>query len=232
MSIEQVVNAVEIANHKLPHMENLYRQAKDQAEKMQRIRQGLENEIEERKNKISFLDRIAFASEQECRRTEQRVQELGDKKNRLEKLIANILNGEGYSKLKQIAKENVKAALSDNKTLLSLSFAVLIQTLKADPQLIKLIYNMPTVNTGYKDNSNNITKYLEDNKDNLLYLAEKNYENLLEVLTNNAVDTESSNPILSLPQSSSTFPKLSNQSDTYRIEESESFLHSKGDIAD
>jgi hypothetical protein len=109
---------------------------------------------------------------------------------------------------------------------------VLIQTLKADPQLIKLIYNMPTVNTGYKDNSNNITKYLEDNKDNLLYLAEKNYENLVEVLTNNAVDTESSNPILSLPQSSSTFPKLSNQSDTYRIEESESFHHSKGDIAD
>jgi predicted DNA-binding protein YlxM (UPF0122 family) len=54
MSIEQVVNVVEIAIHKLPYMENLYRQAKDQAEKMQRIRQGLVNDIEERKTKYHF----------------------------------------------------------------------------------------------------------------------------------------------------------------------------------
>jgi hypothetical protein len=35
-------------------MENLYRQAKDQAEKMQRTIQRLENDIEVRKNKISI----------------------------------------------------------------------------------------------------------------------------------------------------------------------------------
>jgi hypothetical protein len=29
MNIEQVVNAVEIAIHKLPHMETLYKQVKD-----------------------------------------------------------------------------------------------------------------------------------------------------------------------------------------------------------
>jgi hypothetical protein len=85
MSIEQVVNVVEIAIHKLPYMENLYRQAKDQAEKMQRIRQGLVNDIEERKNKISLLDKIALSSEQECKRIEQRVQDLTAQKNRLEK---------------------------------------------------------------------------------------------------------------------------------------------------
>ncbi len=43
MNIEQVVNAVDTAIHKLPYMENLYREAKDQAEKMQRITQGLVN---------------------------------------------------------------------------------------------------------------------------------------------------------------------------------------------
>jgi hypothetical protein len=39
------------------------------------------------------------------------------KRNRLEKLIANILNNdnESYSKLKQTVKENVKAVLSENK---------------------------------------------------------------------------------------------------------------------
>jgi hypothetical protein len=37
---------------------------------------------------------------------------------------------------------------------------------------------------------------------------------------------------LSLRQSSSTFPKLSNQSDTYRTKDPEIYHNNKGDIAD
>jgi hypothetical protein len=212
-------------------MENLYRQAKDQAEKMQRIRQGLVNDIEERKNKISLLDKIAFSSEQECKRTEQRIQQLTDKKDKLEELIANMSDdNEGYSKVKQI----VKAILSDNKILISVSFAAVIQTLKADPQMIKLIQNIPSPNDGeqHKDNNNNITKYLEANKHNLLDLAEKHYKNLVEALRNNAIVNVFSNPILSLPKSSSTFLNPSTQTDNFRIEESEGFHNNKDDIAD
>jgi peptidoglycan hydrolase CwlO-like protein len=84
MSIEQVVNAVDIAIHKLSYIESLYEQVKDQAEKMQRTIQRLENDIEARKNKISLLDKIAFSSDQECKRTQQQVQELTDQKNRIE----------------------------------------------------------------------------------------------------------------------------------------------------
>jgi hypothetical protein len=89
------------------------------------------------------------------------------------------LNAEIYSKLKQIAKENVKVVLSENKKLIS--FVALIKTIKADPQMIKLIQNISSTNDGeqYKDNNNdNAIKYLESNKDSLLDLAEKNYENL------------------------------------------------------
>src|SRR5215212_2665940 len=81
MSIEQVVNVVEIAIHKLPYMETLYRQAKDQAEKMQRTRQRLANDISTSEHKISILDKTVFFCEQECKRKEQQVQELGNKKN-------------------------------------------------------------------------------------------------------------------------------------------------------
>jgi hypothetical protein len=180
MSIDQVVNAVEIAIHKLPYMETLYEQVKDQVDKMQRTIQRLENDIEARKNKISILDKIAFSSEQECKRAEQRVQGLTDKKDKLEKLIANILNGEGYSMIKQIVKENVKTVLSNNKILISIAFVALIQTIKGDPEMVKLIQNMPSANDSeqYKDNNNNITKYLEHNKDRILNLGEKHYENL------------------------------------------------------
>jgi vacuolar-type H+-ATPase subunit E/Vma4 len=115
MSKEQVGKVVEIAIHELPYMENLYQQAKDEAEKMQRTIQRLANDIEVRKHKISILDNIAFSSEQECRRKHQEIQELIAQKDRIERLIANLLNGECYSKVKQFVKENVKAVLSDNK---------------------------------------------------------------------------------------------------------------------
>jgi chromosome segregation ATPase len=148
MSIEQVVNVVEIAIHKLPYMESLCGQAKDQAEKMQHTIQRLANEIEERKMKISLLDNIIFSCEQDRKRAEQQVQELTDKKNRLEKLIGNISNGEGYSKLIQIIKENVKVVLSENRKLISISFVALIQTLKDNPEMVKLIQNIAGANDG------------------------------------------------------------------------------------
>jgi transposase len=235
MNIEQVVNVVEIAIHKLPYMESLYQQAKDQAEIMQGTIQRLANDIRALECKLSLLDKIAFSYEQECRRKHQEIQDLTTQKNRLEKWITNILNGEGYSKLKAVIKENVKVVLSENKKLISISFVALIQTIKADPEMVKLIHNIPSANDGeqHKDDNNNITKYLEFNKDSILYLTEKNYENLVEALTNNAINTAApSNPTLSLPQSSSTFANLSNQSDAYRIEESEIYDDSKGDIAD
>jgi septal ring factor EnvC (AmiA/AmiB activator) len=219
-------------------METLYRQIKDEAEKMQRTVQRLANDVAALERKLSLLDKIAFASEQDCRRKEQQIQDLTAEKDRIEKLIAYILNGESYSKLNQIVKENVKVVLSEKRVLISISFAAVIQTLKVDPQMIKLIQNISRANDGeqYKDNDINITQYFESNKDRILDLAEKHYENLVEALTNNAIKTAadaSSNSTLSLPQSSSTL-NLSpyNQSDSYRIEESEGFQNSKGDIAD
>ena len=203
MTIDQIVNVVEIAIHKLPYMESLYGQAKDQAEKMQHTVQRLVNDIRTLERKISLLDKIALSSEQECKRTEQRVQELTAKKDRIEKLIATMLSddNEDYAKLKAIVKESVQAILSDNKIVISTAFAAVVQTLQNDPQMLKLIQNMPSANDGeqYKDN-NNITKYLEHNKNSLIDLAEKNYENLVEILTNNVIDTaSSSNPTLSSP---------------------------------
>jgi hypothetical protein len=102
----------------------------------------LANDIRALEHKISILDKIAFSCKQECKRTEQRVQELTTQKDRIEKLIANIFNGEGYSKLKQIVKESVKAVLGDKKMLISVSFTALIQILKFVPEIVNLIYNI------------------------------------------------------------------------------------------
>ena len=101
----------------------------------------------------------------------------------------------------------------------------LLQTLKDDPEMVKLIQNIIGANDDeqYKDNHINITQYFESIKDRILNLGEKNYENLVEALTNNVINTaavatsSSSNLSLSQLQSSSTFPNISNQSDKYRM---------------
>ena len=85
MSIAQVVNVVDIAINKLPHMESLYKQLKDEVDKLLYTRQGLLNDIAALKYKISLLDRTVFSLEQDFKRKEQQLQELTDKKNRLEK---------------------------------------------------------------------------------------------------------------------------------------------------
>jgi F0F1-type ATP synthase gamma subunit len=188
-------------------METLYKQLKDEVDKLQYIRQGLLNDIAALRYKILILDKTVFSIELDCKRTGQQIQELTVQKDRLDRLIANVLNEEGYSKLKEIVKENVKAYLANNKQLISISFVALIQTLKDDPQIAKLIQNMLSANDAeqHKDNDNNITQYFESNKDRILNLAEKNYENLVEALTNNAIDnataaaSSSPNPTLSLP---------------------------------
>ena len=207
---------------------------------MQHIRQGLANDMHALERRISLLHKTAFSCEQDCKRTEQKVQELAAKKDRIEKLIATMLSNdnEDYAKLKAIVKESVKDVLSDNKTLISIAFAALLKTLKTDPQMVKLIQNIPHANDSEqrKDNDININKYLEFNKDNLLDLAEKYYQNLVGILTNNVINKAAASPsncILSLPQSSSsTFPNLSNQCDTSKIDESKDYHNSKDDIAD
>jgi hypothetical protein len=104
----------------------------------------LVNDIEAGKNKILVLDKIAFSCEQEYRRKEQQLQELIEKKNIIEKWIVKILKNDDY--LKQIVKENVQAVFAENKKLISVSFAALIQTLKADPKMTNLIYKILTAN--------------------------------------------------------------------------------------
>lgn len=131
---------------------------------------------------------------------------------------------------------NVKAVISGNKKLILISFATLIQTLKADPEIVNLIQNIPRANDSkqHKDNDNNsITKYLESNKHNILDLAEKHYENIVEAMTNNAVNSAvaSSSPTLTLQQSSSIFLGALNQSDPYN-EEPQIYRNSEVDIAD
>ena len=220
MGIEQVVKILQLVDEDddigLSSIEKLRKWRIDEI-------RDLDMQIERSKNHLqSVNDETASARALlnsyhiSCERKRQEAVTLNNEISMLDTLV-NLCqsNNEGYSKLKQIVKENVKAVLSENKQIISVSFAALIQTLKTDPQMINIIYKILTANDDeqHEDNNNNndnAIKYLESNKDNILDLAEKNYENLVEGLTNNAISNASSHPTLSLP-SSSIFSNLFNQ---------------------
>jgi hypothetical protein len=239
MSIEQITNVVEIAIDKLPYMESLYEQVKEQVDKMQRTTQRLANYSHTLNDEIASAKALLNSYHLLCERKRKEAENLNNELSRLEALVSHFkIKDEGYSNLKQIVKENVKVVLSEKRVLISISFAAVIQTLKDNPQMAKLIQNISCANNGeqHKDNHINITQYFESNKDHILNLGEKNYENLVEAFTKNAIDIAASasssiNPTLSLPQSSSSaFPSLSNQSDTHRIEDPNVY-NNKDDIA-
>jgi hypothetical protein len=72
-------------------------------------------------------------------------------------------DNEVYSKLKQMVKENLSPFIRKEK-LISVSFAAIIQTIKADPEMVNLQHIPSTVSDGeqHKDNNNNnITRHLE-----------------------------------------------------------------------
>jgi hypothetical protein len=93
--------------------------------------------------------------------------------------------------------------------------------------MIDTIYKILAVNDYEQDEdiNNNAIEYFEVHKDRILDLTEKHYESILEELTNNVMISaanSSYNHTLSLPQSSPSISKsASNQSDIYRIEESD-----------
>jgi hypothetical protein len=62
-------------------------------------------------------------------------------------------DNEVYSKLKQIIKENLSPFIRKEK-LISVSFAAIIQTIKADPEMVNLQHIPSTVSDGeqHKDN--------------------------------------------------------------------------------
>ena len=67
------MNAVEIDIHRLPYMENLYKQIKEEADNMQLTRQRFTHEIETLENQISMLDKTIFPIEQNWKREHQKI---------------------------------------------------------------------------------------------------------------------------------------------------------------
>jgi hypothetical protein len=100
MNKEQLFNVVDIAIHKLPHMESLYRQAKDEVDRMQRTRQETENNLHTLNDEIASSKELLQSYHISCQHKRQESEKLNNEISRLETLVIRFKSSdEEYLKI-------------------------------------------------------------------------------------------------------------------------------------
>jgi hypothetical protein len=94
MNMEQVGDVVDTAIDRLPYMETLYEQAKDEVGKMQDKRQWLLNEIDFLNDKISKLQKTFYSFEEQSSimKEDEGMQNLTDQKEIMKILAVSVAN--------------------------------------------------------------------------------------------------------------------------------------------
>ena len=134
MNIEQVVNAVDIAIHKLPYMESLYKQLKDEVDKMQRTRQQLENYLHTLKEEIASAKALLNSYHMLCERKRQEFENINSEVSRIVTLVSRFKsNNEEYLKIKKTVEEKVSKFLTDGKVILQFALASVIEAIRRNP---------------------------------------------------------------------------------------------------
>jgi predicted HTH domain antitoxin len=107
MSIEQVDNAVDIAANKLPYMESLYEQVKEQVDKMQYKIQLSEKHLHSVNDEIASANAILNSYHMLCERKRQEAENLNNDISKLETLVISQFkdNNEEYLKIKNTVEE-------------------------------------------------------------------------------------------------------------------------------
>jgi len=231
MGLEKVANIVEIAIHKLPFMESLYEQVKEQVDKMQYKIQQSEKDLNTLNDEIASAKALLDSYHILCERKRQELENINNEASRIVTLVNRFKNNnEEYLKIEKTVEEKVKSVLTDNKQILQFALASIIEAIRRNlDKYNSLIFNDTSASSTLTSipAQGSILSHIEDYRDMILEEARRLYDSLLHHFTNsimdNAVGAYSSNPTLSLPQASSLTCNLGpyHQNDTYRPEDSE-----------
>jgi transposase len=186
----------------------------------------LDMQIERSKNYLYRLnDEIASAKallnsyRVLCEQKRQETEDLNNEISRLETLINHFKSDDGeYLKIKKTVEEEVRNVLTDGKVMLQFALAAIIEALRRNPDKYHDLLVKNTLSSITKTIQQSPSWHIENYRNAILDEASRLYDKLLKHFTerimDNAIGTYSSfDPILS-----STFPRPSNQNDTYRKE--------------
>jgi chromosome segregation ATPase len=193
MSVDQVVNVVDIAIHRLPYMESLYGQVKEQVDRMQYKIQQLENYLHKLKEEIASAKSLLNSYHTLCERKRQELENINSEASRIVTLVNRFKNNnEEYLKIKKTVEEEVSKFLADGKVLLQYALASVIEAIRRDPHkynnLLVSNSSSSTAIISAQQSSLQPEHYDEEYNAMILEVADKLYGTLLKQLASSIVN--------------------------------------------
>ncbi|HEU4446525.1 MAG TPA: hypothetical protein VFR94_17775 [Nitrososphaeraceae archaeon] len=173
MSPEHVVNLLQISNEYLPLLEQRCKRLKHETHSLQSERQKLQY----LGNQVSVLTKVLEKYKQE-------IENLHKRKTKLENLLREFGNNNGYRKIRQAAEEEVTNSLSKRKDLLKLATISVIESITKDPTKYNFLINSSLYNGGQP--------YIDMYRALILDEAQKVFELMVRELTSTIVGNSTS----------------------------------------
>jgi hypothetical protein len=236
IGVEQIVNLLQLAGEDNPfglsYLEKRRKWIINNIHDLDLQIERSKNHLQSANDEIASSKQLLNSYHISCERKRQDAVTLNNEIFRLESLVSRFKNNnEEYRKIKQRVEEEVSRVLKDGKVLLQFALAAVIEAFRRNPDNNNnLLINNTLESSISIPTQGSQVSHIEDYKNMISEEANRLYDTVQNHLTNSIMDNIAGTS--SKSSLSSTFPRLQNQSDACRIEESENYHNSKEDIAD
>jgi hypothetical protein len=143
MSIQHVIDVLEIANNDLPSIEERLKTLRNDISMLQFQKRIDERNLYQLNNKIASTIRLLNSFRMSCKRERREIENLYNEKAGIANLVAHFKNNnDEYLKIKQAAEEKIKDVLTNSKLILKFATFSVIESLRTNPELCNfIIYN-------------------------------------------------------------------------------------------
>ena len=233
LGVRHVVDALNIANNDLPALERRFKRLGNDISMLQFQRRIDERSLYQLNNQIATTTKRLISYRISCIRERREIENLYNKKARLEALVTGFKNSnEEYLKIKQAAYEEVKSVLTDSKLVLKFATLSVIESLRTNPEEYNFVlYNIPNSNaTSYSFNSRSLMfpgqqqqqqqSFIDSYTALILEEVEKLYNKLTTELTNRIMTaaTDATAIRASWLPTANNRQKITHKNDTYETE--------------
>ena len=199
MGVQQVIDLLAIANNDLPTIEERFKRLRNGVSMLQSQKHSCKRSLYQLDNQIASTSRFLNSLRMSCKRERIEIENLCNEKTRLEAIVTEFKsNNEEYAKIRQVAEEKVKDALTNTKILLRFATLSVIESLRSDPELYNFVIYDNSNNTTMNYGSNYPSLILSGQQQQqqsfndgytaaILEEAEKLYNDLITKLTNRSI---------------------------------------------
>ena len=154
MEAKQVVDVLSIANNDLPSIEERFKILRNDVSTLQFRKHALERNLYQVKGQIATTTKLLNSFHISYGKKRREIENLHNEKAILEAIVTEFKNNNAeYLKLKQVAEQNVKSVLTNDKLLLQFAIGSVIESLRRNPELCNFVLN------DISNNNTDITSY-------------------------------------------------------------------------